>query len=175
MHTWPSEDSLLKIVPYLIRTEALFFVVKLVRTGRPTKEKMDNTEVKIKTETASAATELGCFTLHGEAAANWPCRTETGIFMEKDGSMRIVTAEQQIEISGERYAPVLYQNCMRPEEKTIIPLVVMISPDGKSALIQDINREVRWKSGQEAKLLPWKPAFGKKSCVQCTNCGRCSW
>ena len=120
-------------------------------------------------------TEIGCFTLHGDGFLSWPCRTKTGIFEEEDGSVRIVTAEQQIEIGSEIYAPVFYQNCMKPEEKTLIPLVVTLSADGKRARIQDINRETWWKSGEKARILPWKPQTGKKSCIHCTNCGRCSW
>ncbi len=122
-----------------------------------------------------ADTELGCFILHEEEFPDWPCRTKTGIFMEKDGSRRIVTAEQQLKIGDEVFAPVLYQNCMRPEERTLVPLVITISADGKSARIRDISREARWKSGEKARILPWKPEIGRKSCTHCTNCGRCSW
>lgn len=123
-----------------------------------------------------ADTPLGTFTVHPAGYLPYPCAEQTGIFPEPEGGLRIVTAEQQVRLGGEVFAPLLYQSCMRPEEKRILPLTITVEAGGAGGRLENRNTVRLWRAAEgPGDIRPWSPVLKKHSCIPCSNCGRCSW
>lgn len=107
----------------------------------------------------------------------YPCVPPPGIREEKDGKLSIITASHTFRIrKGEReISPVLYQSCMHPEKIHIDP--VQISIDREEIRFQVRNQQwtIPRSEADFVEILPWEAKIKKKSCIPCTNCGRCSW
>ena len=132
-----------------------------------------------KTETGRKAverqTELGMIKVDMEYP--YPCVPPSGIREEKGGKLLIITASHTFRIrNGEREnSPVLYQSCMHPEKIHIDPVQILI--DRGEICFQWRNQQwtIRETEASSVELLPWEAKIKKKSCIPCTNCGRCSW
>lgn len=115
-------------------------------------------------------------TIQVAAEYPYPCMPAPEI-REEDGRLVIITASHVFRIqNGEtEISPVLYQSCMNPENIHIDP--VQIRMDGNEICFRVKNQQ--WTIGTEeastVEILPWEAKIEKKSCVPCTNCGRCSW
>ena len=120
-------------------------------------------------------TELGMIKVDMEYP--YPCVPPPGIWEEKDGKLLIITASHTFRIrNGEReISPVLYQSCMHPEKIHIDPVQIRID----SGVICFQMRNQQWtiykSEASSVEILPWEAKIKKKSCIPCTNCGRCSW
>ena len=89
---------------------------------------------------------------------------------------KIITIDQFIQIGTDVYTPLLHQNCMSPDQKTIYPLTIeqhdsdrITLSDHYHSIILELNNL------PDLQVKPWYPVIKKKSCIPCTNCGRCSW
>ena len=89
---------------------------------------------------------------------------------------KIITIDQFIQISTDVYTPLLHQNCMSPDQKTIYPLTIeqhdsdrITLSDHYHSIILELNNL------PNLQVKPWYPVIKKKNCIPCTNCGRCSW
>lgn len=98
---------------------------------------------------------------------------------EKDGKIRrIVTASHCFCLHGEQpedLTPVVYQSCMHPEQIRIYPVELEFT-DGE--IVFRIHGQ-QWKipagASASVEISDWRPKLEKKSCIPCTNCGKCSW
>lgn len=132
-----------------------------------------------KTETGRKAverqTELGMIKVDTEYP--YPCVPPPGIWEEKDGKLLIITASHTFRIrNGEReISPVLYQSCMHPEKIHIDPVQIRIDREEICFQVRNQQWTIRETEGSSVELLPWEAKIKKKSCIPCTNCGRCSW
>lgn len=71
--------------------------------------------------------------------------------------------------------PVVYQSCMHPEQIRIYPVELEFT-DGKITFrIRDRQWTIPENAAASVEISDWKAALEKKSCVPCTNCGKCSW
>lgn len=126
-------------------------------------------------KTVERQTELGMIRVDMEYPH--PCVPPPGIWEEKDGKLLIITAFHTFRIrNGEReISPVLYQSCMHPEKIHIDP--VQIGIDRGEICFQVRNRQwtIHKSEASSVEILPWEAEIKKKSCIPCTNCGRCSW
>lgn len=89
---------------------------------------------------------------------------------------KIITIDQFIQIGTDVYTPLLHQNCMSPDQKTIYPLTIeqhdsdrITLSDHYHSIILELNNL------PDLQIKPWYPVIKKKNCIPCTNCGRCSW
>ena len=89
---------------------------------------------------------------------------------------KIITIDQFIQIGTDIYTPLLHQNCMSPDQKTIYPLTIeqhdsyrITLSDHYHSIILELNNL------PDLQVKPWYPVIKKKNCIPCTNCGRCSW
>ncbi len=139
----------------------------------------DNLSDGEKTETGRKAverqTELG--TIKIDMDTPYPCVPPPGIREEQDGKILIITASHTFRIRNQEreISPVLYQSCMHPEKIHIDPVQIRI--DREEICFQ--VRSQQWTIGKSeasfVEILPWEAKIKKKSCIPCTNCGRCSW
>ena len=120
-------------------------------------------------------TELGMIKVDMEYP--YPCVTPPGIWEEKDGKLLIITASHTFRIpNGEReISPVLYQSCMHPEKIHIDPVQILIDRGEICFQVRNQQWTIRETEAFSVELLPWEAKIKKKSCIPCTNCGRCSW
>lgn len=75
-------------------------------------------------------------------------------------------------------SPVIYQNCMKPDDIRIFPLTVKISTDDENNIIMAENRYERIRIDlrrQQVQVSKWKAEIHKTECIKCENCGRCGW
>lgn len=120
-------------------------------------------------------TELGMIKVDMEYP--YPCVPPPGIWEEKDGKLLIITASHTFRIrNGEReISPVLYQSCMHPEKIHIDPVQIRIDNGEICFQVKNQQWTIRETEASSVELLPWEAKIKKKSCIPCTNCGRCSW
>ena len=120
-------------------------------------------------------TELGMIKVDMEYP--YPCVTPQGIWEEKDGKLLIITASHVFRIrNGEtEISPVLYQSCMHPEKIHIDPVQIRIDREEICFQVRNQQWTIRETEASSVELLPWEAKIKKKSCIPCTNCGRCSW
>ena len=120
-------------------------------------------------------TELGMIKVDMEYP--YPCVPPPGIWEEKDGKLLIITASHTFRIrNGEReISPVLYQSCMQPEKIYIDPVQIRIDREEICFQVRNQQWTIRETEASSVELLPWEAKIKKKSCIPCTNCGRCSW
>ena len=141
----------------------------------------DNLSDGEKTETGRKAverqTELGMIKVDMEYP--YPCVPPPEIREEKDGKLLIITASHTFRIRNGKMeiSPVLYQSCMHPEKIHIDPDPVQIRIDGEEICFQVRNQQwtIHRSEASLVEILPWEAKIKKKSCIPCTNCGRCSW
>lgn len=139
----------------------------------------DNLSDDKKTETGRKAverqTELGMIKVDMEYP--YPCVPPPGIREEKDGKLLIITASHTFRIrNGEReISPVLYQSCMHPEKIHIDPVQIRIDREEICFQVRNQQWTIRSSEASSVEILPWEAKIKKKSCIPCTNCGRCSW
>ena len=132
-----------------------------------------------KTENGRKAVErqtaLG--TIRADMEYPYPCVPSPGITEEKDGGLVIITASHVFRIrNGEtEISPVLYQNCMHPEIIHIDPVQIRIDSGEICFQVRDQQWIIRESEASSVEILPWKAEIKKRSCIPCTNCGRCSW
>ena len=119
-------------------------------------------------------TELGMIKVDMEYP--YPC-VPPGIWEEKDGKLLIITASHVFRIrNGEtEISPVLYQSCMHPEKIHIDPVQIRIDREEICFQVRNQQWTIRETEASSVELLPWEAKIKKKSCIPCTNCGRCSW
>ena len=120
-------------------------------------------------------TELGMIKVDMEYP--YPCVPPPGIREEKDGKLLIITASHTFRIrNGEReISPVLYQSCMHPEKIHIDPVQIRIDREEIGFQVRNQQWTIRRSEASSVEILPWEAKIKKKSCIPCTNCGRCSW
>ena len=120
-------------------------------------------------------TELGMIKVDMEYP--YPCVPPPGIWEEKDGKLLIITASHTFRIrNGEReISPVLYQSCMHPEKIHIDPVQIRIDREKIGFQVRNQRWTIRRSEASSVEILPWEAKIKKKSCIPCTNCGRCSW
>ncbi len=139
----------------------------------------DNLSDGKKTETGRKAverqTELGMIKVDMEYP--YPCVPPPGIREEKDGKLLIITASHTFRIrNGEmEISPVLYQSCMHPEKIHIDPVQIRIDREEIGFQVRNQRWTIRRSEASSVEILPWEAKIKKKSCIPCTNCGRCSW
>ena len=120
-------------------------------------------------------TELGMIKVDMEYP--YPCVPPPGIWEEKDGKLLIITASHTFRIrNGEQeISPVLYQSCMHPEKIHIDPVQIRIDREKIGFQVRNQRWTIRRSEASSVEILPWEAKIKKKSCIPCTNCGRCSW
>ena len=139
----------------------------------------DNLSDGEKTETGRKAverqTELGMIKVDMEYP--YPCVPPPGIRDEKDGKLLIITASHTFRSrNGEmEISPVLYQSCMYPEKIHIDPVQIRIDREEICFQVRNQQWTIRRSEASSVEILPWEAKIKKKSCIPCTNCGRCSW
>ena len=107
----------------------------------------------------------------------YPCVPPPGITEEKDGGLVIIAASHVFRIrNGEtEISPVLYQNCMYPEKIHIDPVQIRIDSGEICFQVRDQKWIIHESEASSVEILPWEAEIKKRSCIPCTNCGRCSW
>lgn len=107
----------------------------------------------------------------------YPCVPPPEIREEKDGRLVIITASHVFRIrNGEtEISPVLYQSCMHPEKIHIDPVQITIDRGEICFQVKSQQWFIHESEGPSVEILPWEAKIKKKSCIPCTNCGRCSW
>lgn len=120
-------------------------------------------------------TELGMIRVDSEYP--YPCVPPSGIREEKDGRLVIITASHMFRIrNGEtEISPVLYQSCMHPEKIHINPVQIRIDRGEICFQVRNQQWIIHESEAASVEILPWEAKIKKKSCIPCTNCGRCSW
>ena len=126
-------------------------------------------------KTVERQTELGMIKVDMEYP--YPCVPPPGIREEKDGKLLIITASHTFRIrNGEmEISPVLYQSCMHPEKIHIDPVQIRIDGEKIGFQVRNQRWTIRRSEASFVEILPWEAKIKKKSCIPCTNCGRCSW
>ena len=126
-------------------------------------------------KTVERQTELGMIKVDMEYP--YPCVPPPGIREEKDGKLLIITASHTFRIrNGEReISPVLYQSCMQPEKIYIDPVQIRIDRGEICFQVKNQQWTIHKSEASSVEILPWEAKIKKKSCIPCTNCGRCSW
>lgn len=126
-------------------------------------------------KTVERQTELGMIRVDMEYPH--PCVPPPGIWEEKDGKLLIITASHTFRIrNGEReISPVLYQSCMQPEKIYIDPVQIRIDSGEICFQVKNQQWTIHKSEASSVEILPWEAEIKKKSCIPCTNCGRCSW
>ena len=96
-----------------------------------------------------------------------------------DGKM--VTKEKQLRIFDEKsgkwevFSPVIFQNCMRPEEVTIYPLTITLLAEDRIQIKTKYQQREFDLKDKEIELCEWEAKIHKVECTHCENCGRCGW
>lgn len=123
-------------------------------------------------------TPLGEFTINSYVIpTGYTLSNSPAIISDSENVYKIITIDQFVQIGTDRYTPVLHQNCMFPEQKTIYPLLITQCHDYKIVLkdhYHSLSLDMR-KLPDNIQIHPWYPVIKKKSCIPCTNCGRCGW
>ena len=120
-------------------------------------------------------TELGMIKVDMEYP--YPCVPPPEIREEKDGKLLIITASHTFRIRNGKMeiSPVLYQSCMHPEKIHIDPVQIRIDREKIGFQVRNQQWTIRRSEASSVEILPWEAKIKKKSCIPCTNCGRCSW
>ena len=120
-------------------------------------------------------TELGMIKVDMEYP--YPCVPPPEIREEKDGKLLIITASHTFRIRNGKMeiSPVLYQSCMHPEKIHIDPVQIRIDREEIGFQVRNQQWTIRRSEASSVEILPWEAKIKKKSCIPCTNCGRCSW
>ena len=120
-------------------------------------------------------TELGMIKVDMEYP--YPCVPPPEIREEKDGKLLIITASHTFRIRNGKMeiSPVLYQSCMHPEKIHIDPVQIRIDREEICFQVRNQQWTISRSEASLVEILPWKAKIKKKSCIPCTNCGRCSW
>ena len=120
-------------------------------------------------------TELGMIKVDMEYP--YPCVPPPEIREEKDGKLLIITASHTFRIRNGKMeiSPVLYQSCMHPEKIHIDPVQIRIDREEIGFQVRNQRWTIRRSEASSVEILPWEAKIKKKSCIPCTNCGRCSW
>lgn len=112
----------------------------------------------------------------------YSCDKKVGLFVdENEKGSQIITAAIQLRIrdihTGEIkvFQPKVIQNCMKPDEIQIYTLTITQPKLGELQLENDFESSTIELSGKTIEISPWTARLTKSSCVNCTNCGRCSW
>ncbi|WOC32649.1 MULTISPECIES: hypothetical protein [Caproicibacterium] len=110
----------------------------------------------------------------------YPCTQPPEIQYDATGAaQKIVTASTQVKVSADGtqtvFAPSLYQNCMRPEEITILPLTLEFLPSGLLRLSTRYSHAEVSIAAADIQTADWQAVFHPSDCIHCTNCGRCGW
>ena len=126
-------------------------------------------------KTVERQTELGMIKVDMEYP--YPCVPPPGIREEKDGKLLIITASHTFRIRNREMeiSPVLYQSCMHPEKIHIDPVQIRIDREEIGFQVRNQQWTIRRSEASSVEILPWEAKIKKKSCIPCTNCGRCSW
>ena len=126
-------------------------------------------------KTVERQTELGMIKVDMEYP--YPCVPPPGIREEKDGKLLIITASHTFRIRNREMeiSPVLYQSCMHPEKIHIDPVQIRIDREEICFQVRNQQWTIRRSEAFSVEILPWEAKIKKKSCIPCTNCGRCSW
>lgn len=122
-------------------------------------------------------TPIGRFTINSyEIPIGYTLSCTPAILSASDDMYKIITIDQSVQIGSDQYTPVLHQNCMFPDQKIIYPLTIMQSSD-KQIILTDHYHSLTLDPSELTDILihPWYPVIKKKSCIPCTNCGRCGW
>ena len=135
----------------------------------------DGGKTEIGRKAVEMQTELGMIKVDMEYP--YPCVPPPGIREEKNGKLLIITASHTFRIrNGEReISPVLYQSCMHPEKIHIDPVQIRIDKGEIRFQVRNQQWTIHKSEASSVEILPWKAKIKKKSCIPCTNCGRCSW
>lgn len=121
----------------------------------------------------------------------YPCDPEPGIAEENGQIRRIVTASHRFRLHDvpsascevpetaadpvQEIAPIVYQSCMHPEQICIYPVELEFT-DGRVVFrVRGQQWIVSEKDASSVEILDWRAKLEKKSCIPCTNCGKCSW
>ena len=120
-------------------------------------------------------TELGMIKVDMEYP--YPCVPPPEIREEKDGKLLIITASHTFRIRNGKMeiSPVLYQSCMHPEKIHIDPVQIRIDREEICFQVRNQQWTIHRSEASLVEILPWEAKIKKKSCIPCTNCGRCSW
>lgn len=141
-------------------------------------------ETVVQPQHITVQTAIGSFDI-GLPSGEFICKEPPG---EVTGQERVIkTCLTRVllptgEGGEESMEPIVYQSCMQPEIKQIIPLVYREFTDEASGqqgfVLSTPYREIRFASMEEAEAVavrtePFLPVIKKKSCADCHNCGRC--
>lgn len=110
----------------------------------------------------------------------YPCDVAPGTFYDADGRIqKVITATSQLQITlpnssePQIWAPLLYISSMREDFREI--RVLTVEPKGDFLCVKTRYNTVTIGTDTQIEVSPWAPTLKKSSCLQCTNCGRCSW
>ncbi len=117
----------------------------------------------------------------------YPCTPEQEIIEESGTVRRIITAAHcfrlHLPLSNgttegteiQEITPVVYQSCMHPEQIRIYPVELEFSEEEILFQVRDQQWKIAADQADSVEILDWEAKVEKKSCIPCTNCGRCSW
>ena len=94
---------------------------------------------------------------------------------------KIVTKEKQLRIFDEKsgkwevFSPVIFQNCMRPDEITIYPLTITLLAEDRIQITTKYQQKEVDLKDKEIEVCEWEAKIHKVECTHCENCGRCGW
>lgn len=131
----------------------------------------------VKNKTEAFITPIGRFTINSyEIPVGYTLSCTPAIISDADDVHKIITIDQSVQLGTDQYTPVLHQNCMSPEQKIIYPLTIVQSSDKQIILTDHFHSLILDPSElPDIQIHPWYPVIKKKSCIPCTNCGRCGW
>ena len=121
----------------------------------------------------------------------YPCDPEPEIAEENGQIRRIVTASHRFRLhdvpavssevpetaadSVQEITPIVYQSCMYPEQIRIYPVELEFTDRGIVFQVRGQQWIISEKDASSVEILDWRAKLEKKSCIPCTNCGKCSW
>ena len=121
----------------------------------------------------------------------YPCDPEPEIAEENGQIRRIVTASHRFRLHDVPIAssevpetaadpvreitPIVYQSCMHPEQIRIYPVERVFTGWGDGFRVRGQQWIISEKDASSVEILDWRAKLEKKSCIPCTNCGKCSW
>lgn len=150
----------------------------------------DEEEQRVVTENMeSCKTVIG--TLKISRDLPYPCDPEPEIAEENGQIRRIVTASHRFRLhnvpiassevpetavdSVQEITPIVYQSCMYPEQIRIYPVELEFTDRGIVFQVRGQQWIISEKDASSVEILDWRAKLEKKSCIPCTNCGKCSW
>ena len=122
-------------------------------------------------------TPIGKFTINSyQIPVGYRLSCTPAIIANSADAYKIITIDQSVQIGTDNYTPVLHQNCMEPDQKTIYPLTI-IQHHNKQIILTDHYHSTTLDLSElpDIQIHPWYPVIKRKSCIPCTNCGRCGW